>query len=35
MGGILLPVLPAGIRLLMPWELFHRLNCIHYWTVVE
>ena len=19
----------------MPWELFHHLNCIHYWTVVE
>ena len=35
MGDILSPVLPAGIRLLMPWGFFHRLNCIHCWTVVE
>ena len=34
-GGILSPVLPAGIRLPMPRELFHHLNGIHYWTVVE
>ena len=35
MGDILSPVLPAGLRLLMPWEFFHNLNCIHYGTVVE
>ena len=34
-GGILSPVLPAGIRLPMPWGLFDHLNCIHCWTVVE
>ena len=34
-GGILSPVLPAGISLPMPWGLFHHLNCIHCWTVVE
>ena len=34
-GGILSPVLPARICLPMPWGFFHRLNCIHCWTVVE
>ena len=34
-GGILSPVLPAGLHLQMPCGKFHRLHCIHDWAVVE